>query len=95
MLGHGGAGTRRHQRRSGRDIEGGDRPATGPGGVDEMGRIHFDPHHRRPQRPCRPGHLVGGFPLHAQRHEQPADLGGGRFAAHHDAEHFGGVGFAQ
>src|SRR2546426_4305825 len=38
---------------------------------------------------------MGGFAFRSQPHEQPADLRGGRLAAHHGAEHLGSLIFGE
>src|SRR5205814_3979075 len=88
-------GARGDERGGGRDIEGGDRPPTGPAGVHEVRAVRLPPHHGVAQRAGGARHFLRGLAFHAQSHQQGRHLSRRRFAAHHGPEHFGRLALTQ
>ena len=82
MLGHACARGGRHERGGGRDVDRARPVAAGAGGVDEVVARRSHREDVLPHRLRAAGDLVGGLALQSQRHEETADLGGGRLTAH-------------
>src|SRR5881394_1167883 len=95
MFRNGGPRARGDERGDRRNVERGHRPAPRTAGVHEVGARRPDREHGRTQRAGSPRHFIGGFAFGTEPHQQSADLGGARLAAHHDTEHFGGEVFGK
>ncbi len=96
VLGDAGAEAGGEQRRGGRDVEGGEGPATGAAGIDEVEVCRGgERDHRASQGPHAPGDLRRRGSAGGDAHEERGELNRGGTALHHLVERCLGIRTAQ